>query len=359
MTGSNHRTETETESDPKRHRQSTVVPTLEDVARLAGVSRATASRAIATPNKVRAKARAAVAEAVITLGYVRHGPASALASRRTFLIGAIVPTLDNPIFARCLDALQKTLDGAGFTLLLTTSGYSARQELAGIQTLLGRGVDGLILIGGSRSADIYALLDSKNVAYCVTWSWSPTNTGHVCVGFDNRLAAINIVDYLYGLGHRRFGMIAGLTEDNDRATERLDGVRSSLAAHGLEPIVIERRYSVSEGHDGARVLMDRPNPPTVLICGNDILALGAMAGCASLKLRIPQDVSITGFDDLDFARCTTPPLTTIRVEADEIGRRSAERLIALITGNGPQNSVQLPVDLIVRGSTAPPPAGEK
>lgn len=352
MAGSNHRTETG--PAPRSLRRSAVAPTLEDVARLAGVSRATASRALATPDKVRAKARNAIVEAVVALGYVRHGPASALASRRTFLIGAIVPTLDNPIFARCLDALQRTLDAAGFTLLVATSGYSTHQELAGIQTLLERGVDGVILVGGRRPADIYTLLDSKNVAYCLTWS-SSSDAGQVCVGFDNRLAAINIVDYLFGLGHRRFGMIAGLTQDNDRAAERIDGVRIALRTRGLEPIVIERRYSISEGQDGARVLMDRASPPTALICGNDILALGAMAGCASLKLRVPQDVSITGFDDLDFARCTTPSLTTIRVEADEIGRRAAERLIALITGNGPQNSVQLPVDLIVRGSTAPPP----
>jgi LacI family transcriptional regulator len=328
-------------------------PTLEDVARLAGVSRATASRALATPDKVRAKARNSIAEAVATLGYVRHGPASALASRRTFLIGAVVPTLDNPIFARSLDALQQTIDDAGFALLVATCGYSARRERAGIQTLLERGVDGIVLVGSRRSADTYALLDSKRVACCLTWS-SRSSGEEVCVGFDNRLATVKVVDYLYGLGHRRFAMISGLTDENDRAAERLDGARAALAARGLEPIVIERRYLINEGQDGARILMDRSPRPTAIICGNDILALGAMVGCASLGLRVPDDVSITGFDDMDFARCTIPPLTTVRVDADAIGRHAGERIIALISGSGPQNSVQLPVDLIVRGSTGAP-----
>jgi LacI family transcriptional regulator len=328
-------------------------PTLEDVARLAGVSRATASRALATPDKVSTKAKKAIADAVAELGYVRHGPASALASRRTFLIGAIVPTLDNPIFARCLDALQQIIDGAGFTLLVATCGYSARRELASINTLLERGVDGVVMVGSGRSADVYALLESKNVACCLTWS-SRSDAGQVCVGFDNRLAAMKIVDYLYGLGHRRFAMISGLTQGNDRAAERIDGVRAALAARGHEPVVLERRYQINEGQDGVRVLMERTPRPTAIICGNDILALGAMAGCASLKLRVPEDVSITGFDDLDFARCTMPPLTTIRVDADEIGRHAGERIVALISGSGPQNSVQLPVELIVRGSTGAP-----
>ena len=329
-------------------------PTLDDVARLAGVSRATASRALATPGMVKLEAREAIARAVAELGYVRHAAARALASQKSFLVGGIVPTLDNPIFARCLDALQRTLDEAGFTLLVATSKYSATSELKSINTLLERGVAGLMLVGSSRQKDTYELLKRKHIPYCLTWS-SAADPGQVCIGFDNRKAAAQIVNYLWDLGHRRFAMIAGITKDNDRALERLETIQEMLRARGVSPLIVERRYTISESQDAIRYLLDRPKRPTAIICGNDIQALGAMAGCAAMGLRVPRDVSITGFDDMDFARCTTPSLTTIRVEADQIGRYAGERLIAMIETHGEAPSVQLPIDLIVRGSSAPPP----
>lgn len=339
---------------PPRPALPPAAPTLDDVARLAGVSRATASRALATPEKVKPQARAAVAKAVASLGYVRHAAARALATQKSFLVGAIVPTLDNPIFARCLDALQRRLDAAGFTLLVATSGYSAADELKAIHTLLERGVAGLMLVGRSRAEATYALLERKQVRYCLTWS-SSAAPGQVCIGFDNRRAATQILNYLWDLGHRRFGMIAGIAADNDRAAERLDAIETGLRERGGTLRATERRYTTAESQDAVRFLLDRPARPTALICGNDIQALGAMAGCAALGLRVPQDVSITGFDDMDFARCTSPSLTTIHVDAAQIGDYAAQRLVAMIEGKVAPGSVQLTLDLVVRGSTAPPP----
>jgi LacI family transcriptional regulator len=329
-------------------------PTLDDVARLAGVSRATASRALATPGNVKPQARAAVAKAVASLGYVRHAAARALAMQKSFLVGAIVPTLDNPIFARCLDALQRRLNEAGFTLLVATSGYAAVEELKSIHTLLERGVAGLMLVGRSRADATYALLERKQVRYCLTWS-TDAAPSQICIGFDNGRAATQILNYLWDLGHRRFGMIAGITADNDRAAERLAAIQAALHARGGTLLATERRYAITESQDAVRFLLDRPDRPTALICGNDVQALGAMAGCAAIGLRVPRDVSITGFDDMDFARCTSPSLTTIHVDAAQIGDYAAQRLVAMIEGKATPGSVQLPLDLIVRGSTAPPP----
>lgn len=341
-----------------RRRSRSASPTLGDVAREAGVSTATVSRALSAPDTVGIEARQAVAAVVERLAYVRHGPARALASKRTYLIGAVVPTLDNPIFARCLETLQSRLQEVGFSLILATSGYSPDRELASIRILLERGIDGLMLVGGKRSAAVYALLAAKGVQCCVTWSLRDAGK-QVCVGFDNAKAAAGVVEHLYQLGHRRFGMVAGLTGDNDRAADRVAGVREALRAHGLKPTILERAYTVTDGREALKALARLGRPPTAIVCGNDILALGVLAECARLGLRVPQDVSVTGFDDLDLATCTSPMLTTVRVAADEIGYHAANRLIALTTGEGSRDDLELPTALIVRGSTAAVVAGDR
>ena len=338
----------------RRRSSVATLPTLGDVARAAGVSTATASRALSNPEKVRPDARQAVASAVERLGYVRHGPARALASRRTHLIGAIVPTLDNPIFARCLEALETQLQAAGFTLILATSGYDPVREQASIRTLLERGVAGLMLVGSGRPVEVYDVLAAQRVACCLTWSLGEAASGQSCVGFDNAKASRAIVEHLWDLGHRRYAMVAGLTEDNDRAAQRLAGVRDAVAQRGGNLLVQERPYTAAQGRQAALELLRWAEPPTALICGNDILAFGAMSGCAALGLRVPHDVSVTGFDDLDLAACSSPPLTTVRVDAGRIGRLVGERLIALVAGRGAAEVVEIPAALVVRESTAPP-----
>ncbi len=329
------------------------LPTISDVANLAGVSPSTVSRVLNTPSSVAPTARDAVNRAVATLAYVRHGAARALSSRRTHLIGAVVPTLDNPIFARCLDAMEKQLKAAGFGLLLTTNGYDPDREMAGIQMLIERGAEGLMLVGAARRASVYDLLAANQVVHCLTWI-AHAGPDHMCVGFDNHRAAERVAAYLCDIGHRRFGMIAGRTDDNDRAAARLAGVRGILPSCGASLAVSERAYTVSEGRDALRALVRGHPGITAIICGNDILALGAVAEAISLGLRVPQDISITGFDDLEIATCAVPPLTTVRVKADQIGSRAADCLIALIANAGTRGDVELEADLVVRGSTAPP-----
>ena len=329
------------------------VPTLNDVAKRAGVSAATVSRVLNAPDSVAPAARASVLEAIKALAYVRDNAARALASRRTHLVGAIVPALDNPIFARCLEALERSLNEAGFGLLLTTSGNDAARELAGMRMLLERGAEGLMLVGAARAESTYAFLAANGVAYCLTWTSDPDER-HPCIGFDNHKAAARVAAYLGDIGHRRFGMIAGQTRDNDRAAGRLAGVREVLEVRGLSLVVSQRAYSVSEGRDALRAMVRGPDRVTAVICGNDILALGAIAESTALGLNVPSDISITGFDDLDIAACSNPPLTTVRVRADLMGSRAADCLIGLIGGAAAAPSVELDADLIVRGSTAPP-----
>jgi LacI family transcriptional regulator len=339
-----------------RKRFQTQAVTLGDVAREAGVSPATVSRVLNRPETVRGELREAVRRVVDRLGYLPHGAARALASRRSQTIGAIVPTLDNAIFARCLDALQRRLNAAGYVLLLATTEYERGREKTELQALLERGVDGIMLVGGDHDPALYTHLGAKGLPFVNTWVYDPA-AGRPCIGFDNRGAARRLTNYLLDLGHRRFAMIAGITLHNDRAAERVAGVREALAARGLElrpERLVERPYTIAEGRGAMRMMLALPDPPTAVICGNDILAIGALAECLAARVAVPDHVSVTGFDDIELAAHLQPPLTTIRVPSAEMGRRAAEYLLDRLAERITPGIVQLPVELILRGTTAPP-----
>jgi len=334
--------------------------TIRDVAREAGVSVATVSRVFNRSHVVTAGLRARVLAAAERLGYVAYGAARALASGRSRAIGAIVPTLDNPVFAICIDALQERLDQHGFALLVASAGYDAARETREVRLLLERGVDGLMLVGAEHPDDVWALLRRRGpaVSAVATWTSDATVTPVPCIGFDNAAAARRLVDHLLELGHRRIAMVAGPTAGNDRAAARVAGVRAALAAAGVtlaEPYLCERPYTVLDGYAAARAMLSLPDPPTAIVCGNDHLALGALAGARALGLAVPHDLSITGFDDLDFAAYAEPPLTTVRVPAAEMGRRAAEYLMAAASGTPAPAGTVLEAPVMLRSSTASPP----
>ncbi len=331
---------------------------LEDVARLAKVSTATVSRALTLPHKVKARTLERVQQAARQLGYVAHGAARALASRRTHAIGAVVPTLGNAIFANTIQALQRTLDAAGYVLLLASHDFDAGIEARVTRTLIERGVDGLVLLGTTHHPDIYRMLESHNLPYVLTWAFDESGN-HPCVGFDNRAAGMRIANHLLDLGHRRFAMISGITAHNERAQERLAGVREALAARGitLDPArIVEKPYTHGGGREGLRAVLAGREPPTAVICGNDVLAIGAIAECHARGLRVPQDVSVTGFDDMEMASLITPALTTVRFPAEELGVYAANHLLARLEDKAVELRSKLPTELIIRASAAAPKA---
>lgn len=335
--------------------------TIRDVAQAAGVSVATVSRVFNRPDLVTAALRARVLTTAERLGYVAYGAARALASGRSRAIGAIVPTLDNQVFAVCIDALQQRLDAHGFALLVASAGYDAARETREVRLLLERGIDGLMLVGAEHPPAVWALLGRRAPAVpaVVTWTSAAADIPVPCIGFDNAAAARRIVEHLLELGHRRIAMVAGPTVGNDRAAARVAGVRAALAASGLTlapPYLSERPYTVPDGHAAALALLSLPDPPTAIVCGNDHLALGALAGARALGLSVPRNLSITGFDDLDFAAYAEPPLTTVRVPAAEMGQRAAEYLAAAAIGPAPLLGTVLEAPVMLRASTARPPS---
>ncbi|HEY8623904.1 MAG TPA: substrate-binding domain-containing protein [Casimicrobiaceae bacterium] len=330
---------------------------LRDVARQAGVSTATVSRALSTPQVVRPITLARVQEAVRQSGYVLDGAARALRLRKTRSIGAIVPTLDNAIFANTTHALQKALEMHGYALLLACYEYDLDAEVKVARHLIEHGVDGVVLVGLDHRPELLRMIATARIPYVVTWALDRSGR-HPCVGFRNREAAMRLTHYLVDIGHREFAMIAGETAHNDRARRRVEGVRTALAARDMTLLpgrVVERPYTFSAGRDALRELMALSPRPTAMICGNDVLAIGALNECRATGITVPGALSMTGFDDLEIAAMVTPGLTTIRVPSREIGQVAADVVLRMVGGRDAPRLSELPVELVVRGSTAPPP----
>ena len=330
---------------------------LDDVARVAGVSLATASRALSAPHLLKPATLARVQEAARLLGYLPHGAARALASRRTHTIGAVIPTLDNAIFANSTQAMQRELGEQGYQLLLGSHEYDTGREVQVTRALLERGVDALVLVGTDHSPELYRLLAGFRSPYVLTWSLDESGH-HPCVGFNNREVGARAAQHLLELGHREFAVISGFTSHNDRARDRITGVREALTARGIDlspQRVVEAPFSLQGGKDAlAEVLLLSPRP-TAIICGNDILAQGAMIEAHALSLGVPAALSITGVDDMELSTHLPPGLTTVRIPSAEIGRQAARHLLDSLSGQKPGTQIELAVALIVRGSTGPAP----
>lgn len=316
-------------------------PTLEDVARQAGVSTATVSRCLNAPDKVVADTRDRVLAVVRELGYAPNFSARALAARKTQTIGAVIPTMENAIFAQGLQAFQERLGQAGFMLLVASSSYDPDIEAEQIRALVARGADGILLIGDDRDAEIYRFLETQNVPALLAWTYQSDRPS---IGFDNRAAMKSLADRALNLGHKRIGVISAPLAGNDRARDRVNGIRDALnaAGHSKKTLpVIETEYGISNGADAFDRLMTADLSPTLVICGNDVLAAGALRRAQGRGLAVPKDISVTGFDDIELASLVTPRLTTVHVPHRAMGEAAAEALVAMSQGNWSGESLSL------------------
>lgn len=344
----------------KQHRA-----TLEDVARLAGVSLGSASRALSVPGEVRPDTLDRVQRAVTQLGYVRNGAAQALASRRTKTIAAIYPTLDNPIFAVSIQALQQTLWGLGYQVLVASHNYEPAREVDLLRAIVERGVDGIVLVGTDHAEGVYALQRQYGLPYVLSWAVDETRPGQ-CVGFSYFDAAQRMASLVVERGHSRIALCPGIADGNERVRSRIQGTISALKSQGLAlrpDWIVEQPFTFDGGRHAVAQLFSGNDRPTALICGTDIQAVGAMGECRARGIRVPDDLSITGSDDIELASLVEPRLTTVHVPTAEIGRLSAERIVGLIEGRPPGATQALQTTLSVRESlaaigAAPPPSSK-
>jgi LacI family transcriptional regulator len=335
------------------------LPTIDDVASAARVSTATVSRVLNKPDAVRETLRLRVNEAVVRLGYVPHAGARALMLHRSGTVGAVFPTVDNAIFAKAIEALQRRLTDAGLQLLIATSGYDVDTEARQAMNLVTRGADALALCGVGQSPQLLKFLRQRALPTVHVMTY-PAPAETVCVGFDNAKAIGQAVRYLLDLGHRRVAMLAGITRANDRARARVAGVRKALKEAGIDlppARLVERPYGLAEARDGFRALMAATPAPTAMLCGNDVLAFGALLEAQKMKIAVPKALSVIGFDDLEMARHIHPALTTVHVPTEKMWGAAADRLIEALDRRPVATATEVEVELVVRDSTGPAPRG--
>lgn len=332
------------------------IPTLQDVADLADVSTATVSRCLNQPDQVSDKTRKRVNHAVEALGYTPNFGARVMAAQRTRTVGAIIPTMENAVFARGIQAFQEELDADGYTLLVASSSYRQDLEERQIRSLVARGADALLLIGHERDPKIFKYLSSRNIPALVTWAFDRSKS-RPSIGFDNGLAMRSLAREVLRLGHRRLAMISVDRNSNDRVAAREDGVFDALREVGLHErdlVLLKTKYSIESGARAFSDAMKSSPRPTAVLCANDVLAVGALREARKMGLSVPDDVSIVGFDDIELAQVTYPELTTVHVPHSEMGRRAARALIDHLENGTPIRSHELVADIRFRQSLSQP-----
>lgn len=299
-------------------------PTLDDVARAAGLSSMTVSRALNTPDQVRSETVKKVLAAVKATGYIPNALAGGLASRRSKLIAVLVPHLNDPLFADTLQAMGETLSQRGYQMLLCSAGYTPQTETELVSTLMSRRPDGIMLTGIHHANDLKKIIFNASVPVVETWDITPTPID-MLVGFSHEKAGLATAEYLLGKGYRRPGLV-WTTERT--AAQRKNGLYEGLARHGItDAPCVESQLPArfADGRAGAAQLLETTELD-VIICGSDTLAQGAIGELQARGLRVPQDVAVMGFGDLDFAAATVPAITTVALDRYAIGARAATLL---------------------------------
>lgn len=306
----------------------TAKPTLKDVAAVAGVSPITVSRTLRTPHLVTADTRERVAAAVARTGYVADGIAAQLAGAASPLVAAMVPTLEAPYFVEGLRGIADTAEAAGVSLTVGQTNYRPERADALARAMLGARPRGLVLFGSDLSADGRAALVRAGLPVVEAWETVDDPIG-LCVGFSHEGATHALTRRLIATGRRHLVFVAR-DPGQRRGAARHAGYARAMTEAGLTPRLFHREAptAVRSGAEGVAALLDAGGPVDGLVCAADNLALGAIATLVRRGLRIPDDVAVTGFGDLDFAGVTVPAMTTVRVPNRDIGRIAAEFVLS-------------------------------
>lgn len=327
-------------------------PTLHDVAARAGVSKSLVSLALQGSTKVAPASRDAILAAADELGYRPNRTASSLVRQRTHIIGVHILDLHNPVFAEILDGVHEAVRGHGYSTLLVTGNADPATERTEITRLLESRVEGLILIAHRLSDEDLAQIAAEVPTVVVTWQTRGI-PGLDSVSGDDVSGAALAVDHLVGLGHELIAHVSG--GDNRIAHQRRTGYERAMTGHGLEPMVVEGAFTESGGYTGARAAVDAG--ATALFVANDLAAIGAMAALRDRGLRVPEDVSVVGYDGMRLL--DSLDLTTVAQPLADMGRTAADLLIErIVSPDRAQEHRRVETHLIQRGSTgAAPEAG--
>ncbi|PUA28019.1 MAG: LacI family transcriptional regulator [Cellvibrio sp. 79] len=327
---------------------------IRDVARLAGVSVATVSRALSNPEKVSPESLDKVHKAIAEVGYRPNMLARNFRSARAYAVVVLVPDIANPFYSLFIRALEDRAHQKGYAVLLGDTRGTPERELEYIRRVETRLADGIVQLRPSSEKS------QNNIPAdvpCVNACGCEYTTGPA-IRIDNRGAAKSMVNYLISLGHKRIGVISGL-KDNPHAIDRLEGYKEAIAEAGIpfeKDLIAEGDFTMWSGLNAAFQFCNMKNRPTAIFSMNDEMAIGAMQTLKNQGIRIPEDISVTGFDDIAYAKYSDPSLTTISQPAEEMGKMAMDMLLKVIEGEPlSQRECVLPTEFIIRKSTGPAP----
>ena len=330
--------------------------TIVDVAKLAGVSTATVSRAMHTPNVLRPATLERVRAAMEEYGYVYNATAGDFSRRKSTVIGVLILSSTAKV-AAAVNAIQELSTDNGFPLITCTSGYNPRLERKYIQQFLERGVAGVLVIGHMRE-NLPKLdeLQERGIPCVFLWDSMP-GTAYSFVGIDNEDAGFSMVSHLISQGHRRIGFMCGINAGVDRITKRFSGYKAALQAYEIPfdaALVCPVTSTFENGKSAMQTLMSLRHPPHAVACASDVLAMGAISAAYEAGFAVPGNVAVMGFDNSELAAYTCPPLSTVDVPGVEMGRLGVNALLTLINDpNHPPIQQTLETSLVLRASSRP------
>ncbi|KTT50988.1 GntR family transcriptional regulator [Pseudomonas oryzihabitans] len=324
--------------------------TVREVALAAGVSPITVSRALHRPTLVSEATREHVLAVVKELGYVPNLLAGSLASSKSKLVAILLPTIANSIYATVVQTLMEHLTEAGYQALIGPTGYSPEKEEELLEAILGRRPDGIVLTGTLHTPASRERLAALNIPVVEAWDLSEEALD-MQVGFSHEQVGIALADHFVARGYRRFGVIS---VDDPRALRRNLALQARLAELGITELpreILPLPATWEVGRIGLSRLLERPEPPELVLCSSDTLALGVCAEASSRGLRIPEQLGVVGFGDTTNGRFATPALSTVSVNADAMGRRVAQSLLDRLAGDSRAVHVDTGFELLERQSS--------
>lgn len=328
---------------------------IKDVARLAGVSHSTVSRALRNSSRVSNETIEKIRRIAAESGYRASAVGRSLATRRTNTIGVVVTTITDAFAAEVVSGIEEAAALRDYSIFLANSGADPDREMRVVHTLEERRVDGIVVTASRVGALYVPMLSKMRVPIVLLNNQHPSEFAH-SVMIANSEASAAATQHLIDLGHRRIAYI-GDRNGRQSDTERFAGYRHALDAADLsfEPeLVFHGDGNPEGGMEGVARLMALANPPTAIFCYDDMTAIGALRRIRMLGMRVPEDVSLIGFDDLPIVRYSDPPLTTVRQPMPQMGRQAMETLLDILAGSTANHNIKVPGELIVRESTAAP-----
>ncbi|SHN18695.1 transcriptional regulator, LacI family [Duganella sacchari] len=316
---------------PRRSRRKSGGITLRDVAALAGVAPITASRALNTPSAVSEHILQRVKEAVEKTGYVPNMLAGGLASRKSRLVAAVIPTISGNVFLEVVQSLTATLAGYGYQLMLGQSGYEDSREDELLEAIIGRRPDGVVLTGIMRSAQGRQRLLNSGIPVVETWDLTD-NPIDMLIGFSHEKVGEAVAQYLHRRGRRR---VATLSANDQRAQRRMKAFSDTAVALGMAlpgeatvpGAMVPAPTNVGMGRGGLRELLARHPDIDALFCSSDTVALGVLTEAQAQGIRVPEQLAVVGMGDLSFAADLYPSLTTVRIDGARIGALAARFIV--------------------------------